>query len=46
MRSSAIGLLGFVEAAGRLHDQERAAEPRRADAIVDLAEIAPHLGPI
>src|SRR5438477_369442 len=38
------GLIGLVEAAGRLHDQERAVESGAADVIVDLADIAANLG--
>ena len=34
-----LGLLGLVESAGRLHDQERAAKTVTADVIVDLADI-------
>ncbi len=39
----ALRLLDVVEAAGRLHDQERAVETRAADVLVDLADIAAHL---
>jgi hypothetical protein len=39
------GLIGLVETAGRLHDQERAAEPGAADVFLDLADVAAHLGP-
>ncbi len=38
-----LRLLGLVEAAGRLHDEERADKSGGADAGVDLAQIAAHL---
>ena len=41
----ALRLAGLVEAAGRLHDQERAGKAGRAHMGVDLADIAAHLRP-
>ncbi len=40
-----LRLLGLVEPAGRLHDQERARKTAGADVVVDLGEIAPHARP-
>ena len=40
-----LRLRRLVEAAGRLHDQERAVEAFAADVLVDLADIAAHLRP-
>ena len=37
-----LGLLRLVEAAVRLHDQERPGKARAPDALIDLADIAPH----
>ena len=38
----ALGLLRLVEAAVRLHDQERPGKALAPDALIDLADIAPH----
>src|SRR5262249_58057563 len=35
-----LGLLRWVEAAGRLHDKERAGKPLTANVLLDLAEVS------